>query len=296
MKRQRQHPAEGVPLPKEHVFFAFPFDACEGLGVLLELLSFHCPLLLNSLLRREKGARVSKMDCQTLLEKQARDQGLSLTCLAQMNRYSRSQKIPCCGGVVVRVETESSADSTVCLRDDSGVCYCALHGELTNRYPDVLSTGALLCFANITLLVTSAKMPPLLVACLENLVGLMLPDEDATEATRLGSASDGPWQSPAATAGGAVTAGTNPEDGGAGAVAVGESLDVFFPQESTAAPPLSSSSLQGGPPVNPPPPPQKRAREELRAPPLKAAPKAAPVKAEVVSDDDEGCLELVDDL
>lgn len=246
------------------------------------------------------------MDCQSLLEKQAQDQGLTLTALSRMNHYSQSVKIPYCGGVVVRVETESSADSTVCLRDDTGTCFCALHGDLTSRYPDVLSIGALLCFANITLLVTSAKMPPLLVACLENLVGLMLPDEDAVDGATSARASDSGAVLHAeqerftefALASGAI------DPGAGGALAVGESLDAFFTQPSepsrsaavaatAVALPISRSAAVGT---------QARTGGGDHHPPLQAPkPTAKPtvaVKAELISDndDDEDCLELVDDL
>ncbi|CCW62400.1 unnamed protein product [Phytomonas sp. EM1] len=116
------------------------------------------------------------MDCQSLLDGLAKERGLSLTPLARMCKYPRSRKIVCCGGLVVRVESESSADSTVCIQDGSGLCFCAIHGDITSRYPDVLSTGAVLLFHDVTLLVTGGRMPPLLIVCLENLFGLLLPD------------------------------------------------------------------------------------------------------------------------
>lgn len=230
------------------------------------------------------------MDCQALLEKQARDRGLALTPLQQMNRYSQSQKIPCCGGVVVRVETESSADSTVCLRDDSGTCFCALHGDLTSHYPDVLTAGALLCLSSVTLLITSAKMPPLLVACLDNLTGLMLPDEDAADDPTSTRASDrmvllGPPVSLAA-------AWTDHTDGtSSDSHAIAPSKRPRSPSPVAIAEPEAGFADARGPhrtAAAPPPPPCPQAA------PL--PPAAAAVKAETVSDDDEDCLELADDL
>lgn len=120
------------------------------------------------------------MDPQKLLSSLAADRGLPLSGLVDAStKYAKSTKIACCGGVMTRVVTESSADSTVLLRDGSGSCYCALHGEITSRYPDVLTAGALLLFTDVTLLVLSSKVPPVLMACLPNLAGLLLPEEPA---------------------------------------------------------------------------------------------------------------------
>jgi len=118
------------------------------------------------------------MDPQKVLSSLAADKGLPLTNLIDVStKYCQSAKISCCGGLMTRVVTESSADSTVLLRDGSGSCYCALHGDITSRYPDVLSSGALLLLTDVTLLVLSSKVPPVLMACLPNLAGLLLPDE-----------------------------------------------------------------------------------------------------------------------
>ncbi|GET89989.1 hypothetical protein, conserved [Leishmania tarentolae] len=123
------------------------------------------------------------MDPQIVLESLARERGVVLTQLSEINsKYSRSSKVACCGGLMTRLVTESAADSTVLLRDGSGSCYCALHGDITNRYPDVLTTDALLLFTDITVLVVSSKVPPMLIACLQNLAGLLLPDK-ATSVT-----------------------------------------------------------------------------------------------------------------
>lgn len=121
------------------------------------------------------------MEYQSLLDQQASSLQLSLTPLARMYYHSSSTKIECCGGVVVKIVSESSADSTISLRDSSGDCFCAVHGDITNAYPDVLTPGALLLIHNATLLVTSNKMPPLLILCLHNLVGLMLPEDVPNE-------------------------------------------------------------------------------------------------------------------
>ncbi|KAG5500396.1 hypothetical protein JKF63_03488 [Porcisia hertigi] len=118
------------------------------------------------------------MDPQQVLESLAREKGVALTHLADISRkYSQSAKVACCGGVMTRVVTESAADSTVLLHDSSGSCYCALHGDITSRYSDILTTGALLLFTDITVLVVSSKVPPMLIACLQNLAGLLLPDK-----------------------------------------------------------------------------------------------------------------------
>jgi hypothetical protein len=123
------------------------------------------------------------MDPQRVLESLAREKDVPLTSLSDVSsRSSQSGKVACCGGLMTRLVTESAADSTVLLRDGTGSCYCALHGDITNRYPDVLTTGALLLFTDITVLVLSSKLPPLLVACLQNLSGLLLPDEASTAA------------------------------------------------------------------------------------------------------------------
>ncbi|KPA85475.1 hypothetical protein ABB37_01767 [Leptomonas pyrrhocoris] len=123
------------------------------------------------------------MDPQKVLESLAREKGVSLTSLGEVSsHFSHSGKIACCGGLMTRLVTESAADSTVLLRDGSGACYCALHGDITSRYPDVLTTGAMLLFTDITVLVLSSKVPPLLVACLQNLSGLLLPDEASSAA------------------------------------------------------------------------------------------------------------------
>ncbi|CAC9502281.1 Domain of unknown function (DUF4539) [Leishmania donovani] len=129
------------------------------------------------------------MDPETVLESLAREKGVVLTHLSEINsKYSRSAKVACCGGLMTRLVTESAADSTVLLRDGSGSCYCALHGDITNRYPDVLTTDALLFFTDITVLVISSKVPPMLIACLQNLAGLLLPDK-ATSAAAGATAS-----------------------------------------------------------------------------------------------------------
>lgn len=118
------------------------------------------------------------MEQQRQLDDHARQLGLTLTPLGKLNTLSCSVKVAACGGMITRVETESSSDSTVCLQDSSGTCLCALHGELTSRYPDSLATGTVLIFADITVLVTSTKMPPLLIACLMNLKSLLLLEGD----------------------------------------------------------------------------------------------------------------------
>ncbi|KPI89118.1 hypothetical protein ABL78_1762 [Leptomonas seymouri] len=131
------------------------------------------------------------MDAQKVLESLAREKGLPLTGLGEVSsRFSKSGKIACCGGLMTRLVTESAADSTVLLRDGSGSCYCALHGDIASRYPDVLTTGAMLLFTDITVLVLSSKMPPLLVACLQNLSGLLLPEEASTAAAAVMDTGD----------------------------------------------------------------------------------------------------------
>ncbi|KAG5474304.1 hypothetical protein LSCM1_03084 [Leishmania martiniquensis] len=130
------------------------------------------------------------MDPQAVLESLAREKGIALTHLSQIaSRYSQSAKVACCGGLMMRLVTESAADSTVLLRDGSGSCFCALHGDITNRYPDVLTTGALLLFTDITVLVVSSKVPPMLIACVQNLAGLLLPDNAANTAPSAASRS-----------------------------------------------------------------------------------------------------------
>ncbi|KAG5498222.1 hypothetical protein JIQ42_03026 [Leishmania sp. Namibia] len=133
------------------------------------------------------------MDPQKVLESLAREKGIVLTHLSEVSsKYSQSAKVACCGGLMMRLVTESAADSTVLLRDGSGSCYCALHGDITNRYPDVLTTGALLLFTDITVLVVSSKVPPMLIACLQNLTGLLLPDKAASAAASTTSRSTEP--------------------------------------------------------------------------------------------------------
>lgn len=123
------------------------------------------------------------MDPQRVLESLARDKGASLTSLKEVNAsLPPSKKLACCGGIVTRVVTESAADSTVLLRDGSDSCFCALHSDITSRYPDVLTTGALLLFTDVTVLILSTGIPPLLIACLQNLSGLLLPDEASAAA------------------------------------------------------------------------------------------------------------------
>ncbi|KAL7699337.1 hypothetical protein NQL31_001665 [Lotmaria passim] len=130
------------------------------------------------------------MDPQKVLESLAREKGVPLTSLGEVSsRFSQSGKVACCGGLMTRLVTESAADSTVLLSDGSGSCYCALHGDITNRYPDVLTTGALLLFTDVTVLVLSSKVPPLLIVCLQNLAGLLLPDEASTAAVVAASAA-----------------------------------------------------------------------------------------------------------
>ncbi|CAJ1009939.1 putative Domain (DUF4539) [Leishmania naiffi] len=130
------------------------------------------------------------MNPHNVLESLAKEKGVELTHLSEISsKYSRSAKVACCGGLMTRLVTESAADSTVLLRDGSGSCYCALHGDITNRYPDVLTTGALLLFTDITALVVSSKVPPMLIACLQNLAGLLLPDEATSTAGATASRS-----------------------------------------------------------------------------------------------------------
>ncbi|KAK7201003.1 hypothetical protein NESM_000159700 [Novymonas esmeraldas] len=130
------------------------------------------------------------MDPQRALESLAKEKGVTLTYLAEISSANaQSTKVACCGGLMTRLVTESAADSTVLLRDGSGSCYCAVHGDITSRYPDVLTTGALLLFTDITVLVISSKVPPMLIACLQNLAGLLLPDDTHANTTAAAAAA-----------------------------------------------------------------------------------------------------------
>ncbi|EPY23425.1 hypothetical protein AGDE_12821 [Angomonas deanei] len=64
------------------------------------------------------------------------------------------------------------------LHDGSNTCMCTVHGDITSRYPNAVSTSAVLVFTNISVIVMASNVPPLLVACFDNLVGLLLPEED----------------------------------------------------------------------------------------------------------------------
>ncbi|CCW68735.1 unnamed protein product [Phytomonas sp. Hart1] len=211
------------------------------------------------------------MDCQTLLDGLAKERGLSLTPLARMGKYPRSRKIECCGGLVVRVECEGSADSTVCIQDGSGLCFCAIHGDITSRYPDVLSTGAVLLFQDITLLLTGGKMPPVLIACMENLVGLLLPDASEPPLAREPTTDrDGINTTPRDQMGEAVF-----EDSGR----------ITYPSTITCSPIESRKIAQGKEPERLIPTNDSRQIDLLDR-----------HHDAMDADDDENCLELVDDL
>lgn len=198
------------------------------------------------------------MNYQIELERIARRKGVELTPLSRLFALSQPTKIDFCGGLVTRIVAESSADSTVLLRDPAGEAqvFCAIHGDLAHRYPDILATGALACFKNITYLVTGSKMPPLLIACLENLSELLLPSDDA-----IGSAAAAAGCARGSVAAPAAPPSSRPRPG----------------DEPTAAPAADVAEE---------PRPKARRRTEQ--------PEPLANRAADVSDDDEDCLELAD--
>ncbi|EPY17119.1 hypothetical protein STCU_10808 [Strigomonas culicis] len=119
------------------------------------------------------------MEYQRVLQEQAASLQLTLTPLERTLHAASSQKVACCGGEVARLVTENSADATVLLRDSSGTCLCALHGEVTSRYPYAAYPGTLLLLRDTTLVIVSSNTPPLLIATLDNVAGLLLPDDEA---------------------------------------------------------------------------------------------------------------------
>lgn len=260
------------------------------------------------------------MDPQAVLESLATEKGVALTRLDEIStRFSQSAKVACCGGLMTRLVTESAADSTVLLRDGSGSCYCALHGDITHRYPDVLTTGALLLFTEVTVLVVSSKVPPMLIACLQNLAGLLLPEEAssaaAAAAVAVAAAGGGaPFQRSAGGAGtcAAAAAATATTVAYPGLVGAGvdtwpvdlsgarrhgcDETDTFNQGESYAEPNGLTNSHARPPPARvgerggvAAAPAEKRTRTEG----VRGAP--APV-AEVNDEDDADCLELADDM
>ncbi|EAN93746.1 hypothetical protein, conserved [Trypanosoma cruzi] len=116
------------------------------------------------------------MDSQLLLQREASTRGLTLTSLCQVGTLPTSQKVACCGGLLETIVAESAQDCTVLLRDATGTVHCAIHGAVSSRYPDVLTAGALLLLRDVTVLVTSSLMRPVLIVCLEHLAALMLPE------------------------------------------------------------------------------------------------------------------------
>ncbi|KEG11875.1 hypothetical protein DQ04_02191070 [Trypanosoma grayi] len=125
------------------------------------------------------------MDIQALLQREASTRGFTLGTLCQVSALPSSQKVACCGGIVEKVVVESAQDCTVLLRDATGTVHCAIHGAVSSRYPDVLAVGALVLLCDVTVLVTSALMPPVLIVCLEHLAALLLPEGPSDNARSL---------------------------------------------------------------------------------------------------------------
>lgn len=116
------------------------------------------------------------MDFQGLLQQEASTRGLTMVPLSSVVAMPSSRKVACCGGFVEKVVAESERDCTVLLRDATGGVHCAIHGAVSDRYPDVLATGAVLLLQDVTALIVPSLLPPIIVVCLEHLVALLLPE------------------------------------------------------------------------------------------------------------------------
>lgn len=120
------------------------------------------------------------VDYQKVLEQLAADRLLNLTPLKEVVCSGLPRKVACCGGWVSRIYAESAVDSSVVLRDASGAVLCVFHEEIVSRYPDILTSGALVLLQDVSFIRTpGVKVPPFLVAGLRNLTSLMVPEESA---------------------------------------------------------------------------------------------------------------------
>lgn len=124
------------------------------------------------------------MNYQLALEQLAAEQKLELSSLGKISQSISPQKIPCCGGWVLYVYAESAMDSSVVLRDASGAILCALHQDLVQRYPDILTPRALILFRDASFIpFPDRHVPSFLVVGLPQLAGLMLPEGEDQQRT-----------------------------------------------------------------------------------------------------------------
>ncbi|RNF25551.1 uncharacterized protein Tco025E_02159 [Trypanosoma conorhini] len=202
------------------------------------------------------------MDSQLLLQREASAKGYTLTPLCQVSALPTSQKVACCGGLLEKIVAESAQDCTVLLRDATGTVHCAIHGAVSSRYPDVLAAGALLLLSDVTVLVTSTLLRPVLIVCLEHLAALMLPE--------------GP-----------------PESGQRTAVGLASSASLFMdlpPHQEEVVSNWCQDTVRGVA--------HERAREQCIGSVAPEAANPAPTEFIIPSgvDSDEDCLQLADDL